>query len=257
MADSSDPNWEAMVTGVLADDDSVIDLFDLAGTVSARFEKLTERVSTANGRLYFDGDEVDNGLAKQVIRFLDEDVSDWVPLVNFFEKVQANPNEHSREQLHRWLDRHDFTITHSGDIVGYKGVSGDLKSINSGPGIIDGVSMNGRLPNEPGSIIEIARSAVHHDPSVGCSTGLHVGTFGYASSFGQVCLEVHVNPRDVVSVPTDCNDQKVRCCRYTVVDRVESQYGEAVLGGFDWFEDDEEGDFEYECGCDPEDFCDC
>lgn len=234
-----------MVAGVLADDPAVLDLFNLAKAVSERFSRLTERVSTANGRLYFDGDEVANALAAQVIRFLDEGVDDWQPLVNFFEKVEANPNEHSREQLYRWLDRHDFTITPSGDFVGYKGVGNDLKSIHSGPGIVDGVPMNGRLPNNPGSMVEIARSAVHHDPSVGCSTGLHVGTHGYASSFGAVCLEVHVNPRDVVSVPTDCGDQKVRCCRYLVVGQVEAAYDSAYIESDeddDSFEDEDCGD---------------
>ena len=27
-----------------------------------------------------------------------------------------------------------------------------------------------------------------------------------------------VNPRDVVSVPKDCEFQKLRCCRYVVLD---------------------------------------
>jgi hypothetical protein len=55
----------------------------------------------------------------------------------------------------------------------------------------------------------------------GCSVGLHVGTYDYASNFTLNVLEVHVNPRDVVSVPTDSNWAKVRCCRYVVIKEVE------------------------------------
>jgi len=64
---------------------------------------------------------------------------------------------------------------------------------------------------------------------VGCHTGLHVGTYAYASNFGQgALLEVQVNPRDVVSVPTDCSAAKMRTCRYVVVDTIDQPYTTAV-----------------------------
>lgn len=245
---SSHSNYAEIVQRLKADDASVIDLFDVSKTVAQRFEKLSERVSVENGKVYFDGDEVHNALTKQIVRFLEEDDDKWEALVNFFENVAANPNDHSREQLYEWLDRHEFTITHDGYIVGYKGVSGDLKSIHSGPGIVNGVAQNGHLDNSPGNTVEIARSKVAFDPGIGCSSGLHVGTFEYANSFGSVVLEVHVNPRDVVSVPTDCNAQKVRVCRYAVVDKIESKY-DGPLRDYDedeWdFEDLDDEDYDY------------
>jgi hypothetical protein len=134
------------------------------------------------------------------------------------EKIYQNPNKHSRENLYDWLNAHDFTINSEGNLLGYKGVRKDFGSISQGPGIVDGQPMNGSLPNKPGSILEMARSAVQHDPSVGCSSGLHVGTWDYASGFGPIVLQVEVNPRDVVSVPTDCGWAKMRVSRYRVVD---------------------------------------
>jgi hypothetical protein len=66
---------------------------------------------------------------------------------------------------------------------------------------------------------------------VGCHTGLHAGTWDYATTFsGDTLLLVKVNPRDVVSVPTDCNWQKIRTCRYTVVDVVTERVGGSFYG---------------------------
>ena len=234
VAHSSHPNFDRILAGAVANDERVIELFDIASTVARKFQRLSERVTTANGKLYLDGVEVANALTEQVLRFMDEGLNDWVPLVNFFENVQANPNEHSREQLYAWLDAGAFTITHDGMIVGYKGVrpaSGRVgfESINAGKAIVDGLVVEGRIPNRLGSVIEMPRDEVQHDPSVGCHTGLHVGTYGYANGFAQgALLEVHVNPRDVVSVPTDCSAQKMRTCRYVVIDTIDQPYDTAV-----------------------------
>lgn len=254
VAHESHPNFDRIVDGARAGDDMVVELFDIAATVAQKFQRLSDRVTTAHGRLYLDGEEVNNALTEQVLRFLDEGVEDWKPLVNFYENVQANPNEHSREQLYEWLSRRDFTITADGMIVGYKGVrpdgDGGFLSISSGKAIVDGETVTGRIPTNPGSVVEMPRSEVQHDPEVGCHKGLHVGTWDYAAGFAQGCvLEVHVNPRDVVSVPTDCDAAKVRCCRYTIVDQIEVPYTDPVILDGYWYDEfdadlDEWGDGE-------------
>ena len=252
VAHSTHPNFSEIMDAAIAKDESVVSLFDIALTAATHFEQLTERVSHKAGRLFFDGDEIHNSLATQVVRFIKEDVEDWIPLVNFFENVQQNPNEHSREQLFDWLDKRDFTITEDGMIVGYKSVrsdgNGGFVSISSGPAIVDGEEVNGAVPNNPGSVVEMPRTNVHHDPSQGCSTGLHVGTYEYAKDFsGDTLLEVHVNPRDVVSVPTDSDWAKMRVCRYVVVDTIEKPYSQPLLR-----DETEDDDFLY----DDEEFCD-
>jgi hypothetical protein len=267
VADSTHPNFGSILEGVLAGDESVVSLFDVAATAGEKFQRLSERVTTANGRLYLDGEEVSNALAGQVVRFLGEGVDDWKPLVNFFENVQANPNEHSREQLYRWLEAKDFTITPDGWIVGYKSVQSDgnggFNSISSGKAIVNGEVKTGRIPNPLGAVIEMPRSEVQHDPAVGCHTGLHVGTYDYAKTFsGDTMLEVWVNPRDVVSVPTECDAAKMRTCRYTVVDTIDKPYNSAVsydhYSGGDsdtWGDGEGDGEASYgsfceNCGCD-------
>jgi hypothetical protein len=235
VASQEHPNWTRIVEGVLADDLSVVDLFDVSKTVARVFEELSERVAVQNGRVYFDGDELNNALTQQIVRFLDEDVDDWAPLVYFLEKLQNNPNEHSREQLYRWLAAYDFTITSEGNFIAYKGVKPsenpdfDFESVSHGTAIVDGVEYTGAIPNFVGATVTMPRSAVQFDPNQGCSTGLHAGTWEYAKSFSRgAVLKVLIDPRDVVSVPTDSGDQKLRVCRYYVLEVIDAPVKEAV-----------------------------
>lgn len=251
-ASNDHPNWDAIVTGAVAGDESIATLFDVSQTVSKRFEQLTERVAVRNGQIYFDGDELDRAETKQIVRFLDEGVDDWEPLVLFLEKVQTNPNEHSREQLYSWLEHHDFPIDSDGDIIAYKGVKvttdGGYASISQGKAIVDGEEFSGSIPNGVGSVVEMPRSEVHHDPATGCSRGLHAGTWDYASDFAKgAVLTVKINPRDVVSVPTDCDWAKVRVCRYIVTGVTESEHTSAYWADDEDYEDDESwGEEEYD-----------
>jgi hypothetical protein len=248
VAHESHPNFAAIVAGALAGDESIAELFDIAQTAAQKFQRLSERVTTANGRLYLDGEEVNNALSSQVLRFIEAGVEDWQPLVSFFENVQSNPNEHSREQMYEWLDRRAFTITDDGWIVGYKGVRVDpddgFTSISQGKAVVNGEVFNGFIPTNPGDVVEMPRSEVEWDPTVGCHRGLHVGTWEYAAGFAQgAVMEVHVNPRDVVSVPTDCDAAKVRCCRYSIIRVIDVPYTAPVVAAYVGdFDSDEWGD---------------
>ena len=207
--------------------ESVAELVDQGRHIERKFaDVVVGRVAVRDGRVYFDDDPMDNAITKAIFRFLSEG-EDVAPLVKFMENVMANPQEHSREQFYRWIEHHDFPISEDGCIVAFKGVGKDHKSIHSGRAFVDGVERNGQIPNEVGSVITMPRSEVQHDPHVACHTGLHAGTWSYASSFGSVVMHVKINPRDVVSVPNDCSSQKVRVCRYEVVGFAESDYAGA------------------------------
>ena len=218
IADQSHVNYRAIVAAVTAGEPAG-HLFDVAKFVEQKFTKLSDRVSVKGDTVYFDNDPVKSTLADQILDFLSADL-DVSPLLKFWEKIAANPLEHSREQLFNWLDASAFTIDTDGDIVAYKGVSGTgpFTSINHGTAIVNGVVHEGAIPQDIGDIVEMPRSEVQHDPNTGCSTGLHAGTFGYATNFGYgKVLTVKINPADVVSVPTDCDAAKMRVCRYKVV----------------------------------------
>lgn len=226
-APDSHPNFDKILASIETDptDASVMDLFDVEKSVINRFETLSERVSVRDGKLFLDGNETHNALADQVVRFLYDKVDDWKPLIKFYENVLSNPNKHSQEQLFNWLAQHQFVIDDDGYLIGYKAVyassEGVYRSSRQGYAIVDGVVIeNDYTPYKIGSVVTMPRDRVQHDPTVGCSHGLHVGTFNYASSFlsnGYV-LRVRVNPRDVVSVPTECSWAKLRVCRLEVLE---------------------------------------
>lgn len=214
------------------DDDDVqyiLRLLDMTKPVEELFEQVSAQVALKGGTLYFNDKPLDGVLADHVIRSIREGGKDHLPFIAFWEKVEQNPNEHSRTQLLRWLMAEDFAITDKGDIVGYKGVRDDFKSKTAGPGIVNGKSQNGHLDNSIGNIIEMSRFSVTHNPRVHCSTGLHVGTWRYAREFGPKVVEVHVNPADVVSVPNDSNGEKMRVCKYKVIRELQQNYTMSVL----------------------------
>lgn len=231
-------NFDKIIAALEADptDTSVMELFEVAPGVTEKFEGLSERISVRNGTLFLDGAVTDNVLSQQIVRFLYDGVDDFKPLVKFYENILANPNEHSRTQLFSWLNQHKFVIDEDGYLIGYKAVyrtatEGVYRANNRGYAVVDGVEYtNEYTPYHVGAVVTMPRHMVNHNPSEGCSTGLHVGTFNYASSFiyDGATMRVKVNPRDVVSVPTHCDWAKVRCCRLEVIEINAAEFQEPL-----------------------------
>lgn len=251
-----------------------------------KFERVTDfmggRITLVNGRVLIDGDHIDTAVEQHLLRLLSATrsastaeqtkVADlaWLSFGKFIENLYSNVNEHVRSQLFRWMTQEanrsgGFTLTDDGCFIGYKGCAGSADSavsINHGTAIVNGVAHEGAIPNPLGAVVEMSRSNVNDDPAQGCSYGLHVGTYDYAKGWAQgVLLTVKVNPRDVVSVPTECDSQKIRTCRYEVLENVEVAYTAPVWvsDDYDWDDDDECEDGYCDCGCcdEPEYECDC
>lgn len=209
------------------DRNEVSRLMSPKGVVESYLRRVSDRVSFKGNTLLFDGDEVNNSLADTIIRLSTEDESgDPAKLVKFLENLMTNPSAHSREQLYDWISGRNITITNDGHFLAYKGLRNDFTSIHAGPGIVNSVEYtNTSLDNSPGNVVEFSRSKVVANSGIGCAVGLHAGTHEYASNFAQGKLVlVKINPRDVVSVPTDCDAQKLRVCRYEVLEEVEAKY---------------------------------
>jgi hypothetical protein len=183
-------------------------------------------------------------------------------LIKFLNRLYANPSRSSRERLYEWLKHRNLPITSEGKILCYKSVGADFYSIHAGKEVplVGTVRSDGRIYNGVGETITIARRAVDDNPNNTCSYGLHVGSWDYVSDFGgagSVRLLVEVDPADIVSVPTDCNAQKVRCCSYKVLEVIDgvniqpdslggdrSGYRMDLVDSDDdseeWYEDDED-----------------
>lgn len=234
------------------DEDHIRKMVDISGEVASRLTVLSERVSVQGSNVLFDGDKIESSIADHILRLLrSDDERGWRPLVNFLEKIATNPDRESRDSLYTWLSVNNFTLTQEGDFVAYKGVQiidGVSHSISSGTAFVDGVEVTGFIPNPLGAVVTMPRATVETDRSVGCSTGLHAGVYEYAKNFSQGrVVTVHINPRDVVSVPSDCSSQKLRVSRYVVSEETEEVYTIPTIA---YVQDDVPGDDEVEC-----DFC--
>jgi len=220
VADESHPNIDALVTAAIAgNEDEFLNLIDPSVKAAEKFSALlTDRVTVRNSRVYVDQIEVEGAFADQIVRFLEEDVDDWEPLALFLEKVYSNVDADIRENLSRWLQAEAFTLLPNGNILGYRGLRSDYTSVHAGPGIVNGVEVNGHLDNSVGNVVEIDAKLVEVNASRGCASGLHVGTYEYAKSWSQGQLvSVEVDPRHVRSVPYECGSSKMRVSKYKVL----------------------------------------
>jgi len=233
---SDQESFEAVIALLLSDERDDNELYDLLAPFDRMFLsycKLSERVSRKGYRLYFDGDIVNSSLAKFIVDKIDtagvDDPEAWEPYIRFMEKLATNPSAMSQEHLFHFMFANNISIFDDGDLLFYKGVSLEGLSSNAGFAIVDGVNYGAvnsdstrvtdaqRIPNLLGSTVEIPRSMVSTDRNVGCATGLHVANWSFACGFGSKINMVRVNPRDVVSVPQDSGNQKVRVSRYTTI----------------------------------------
>lgn len=251
VADDSHPLFEEIVAAAVDGDESVADLFDTSRRAAAVLENLSDRVQVADSRVWVDQTEVDDVFADLLIDLLDEGAEDYQPYVNFLEKVYSNTDEGIREHLSRWLKAESFSILPNGNILGYRGLNANYTSKHAGPGVVNGVTVNGYLDNSVGNVIELPVELVEVNAAKGCASGLHVGTHEYATGwagYGGVTVSVEVDPRHVRSVPYECGGQKMRVSKYKVLDtitqKVESRYADYSSDDYDEYDysDDEYGD---------------
>jgi hypothetical protein len=245
-ASDSHPNFSSILAtcqdalnGLPVDLDAFADLFDVAATITRKFQQLSVRVSVSEqGEILLDGDPVDGSLQDHILRMVDAG-EDFGPLVNFYEKLTTNPLGNVQAGLYDWIKGQSgegtLTITPDGDVIGYKACNVATPEWREGTDPVyvpsrrslNGDRVNGvEVPNgsyieqRPGDVVEMPRSKVLNAPSVACGDGLHIGTYEYASTFlgaDAPVLLVKFNPRDIVSLPDRNSTWKVRVCRYTVI----------------------------------------
>lgn len=234
------PNYDEILE-IVRDENTTVTEDELRGKISlayvvgTRMQELSERVRTDGRNVYFDGDLLRSEISAHIIRMVDDNDPKLRSVVKFLEKVSQNPSAAARESLYTWLRGRDFTLTPDGDFIAYKGVKIDDDGVSVsrhfGNAIVDGVHFRGYVPNREGSVIEIPRSQVDDDTGEGCSTGLHAGTWRYANKFARGrTLKVQINPRDVVAVPEHSRFEKLRVCRYLVLEETEAPETLPVIG---------------------------
>ena len=171
-----------------------------------------EGIEVKDGNLYVFDEPVHSTLATRVISFLEAGL-DCVHLFKFILKLNLNPSKRAVDELYTFLEHRALPITDNGNFLAYKAVREDYSD-----------KYSGKFINTIDAVLEMPRNKVDDDKNVGCSYGFHAGTIEYAKQFsggyGHIVL-VEINPSDVVSIPTDCEFQKLRTCKYKVVGEYE------------------------------------
>lgn len=163
-------------------------------------------VSIEGETLFWKGKELNTGLATRMIAMLQEGFP-IEPMVLFMENLMSNPSKRSVDELYGFLEKSNLPITPDGHFLAYKKVRDNYFDVHSGT-----------MDNSVGQVLEMERNTVDDDKNRTCSAGLHFCSMSYLSSFGgERTVILKINPRDVVSIPSDYNDAKGRACRYEVI----------------------------------------
>ena len=166
------------------------------------------RFHQEDDRLYFDKVEVPDSLVRR-IKAMAGNGEDPTILFNFYERLAENPSFRSVNQLFGFLQHQGIPLTPDGHFLAYKSVDSNYKDHHSG-----------LFDNRPGTRNFMPRNQISDDPKVACDEGFHVGALSYAQTFGGSNTRIvicKVDPKDVVCVPYDESERKVRVCDYTVV----------------------------------------
>jgi hypothetical protein len=242
-----------------ATEDELLELVDIESAVASFSDGAVE---VKNGKVFYDGEEVHGAISKRILEFMSKGLP-FQPLVNFLNNLMDNPSMQSQTELYDFLEHQYLPITEDGHFLAYKAVRSDYMD-----------KYRGTFDNHVGNVCEMKRAKVDDNRGVGCSQGLHAGALNYVAGYGSVeagdkIVIVKINPKDVVSVPNDCNCEKLRTCRYEVVgeyqgellkplyksdfsedeyyDEEESLYDEYDNDYWDQFyEDDDEEEDDYE-----------
>jgi hypothetical protein len=163
-------------------------------------------VSIQGETLYWKGQPWHNAMATRMVQML-QDGFPIEPMVRFMENLMENPSNRSVTELYGFLEKNNLPITPDGCFLAYKKVRSDFKDVHSGT-----------MDNSPGKVVEMPRNQVDDRADNTCSHGLHFCSKDYLQHFnGDRIVIVKINPKDVVSIPTDYNHSKGRACRYEVI----------------------------------------
>lgn len=170
---------------------------------------------------------------------------DVKPMIRFCENLMKNPSNRAVNELFGFLDACSLPITEDGHFLTYKRIRTDYKDVHSGT-----------FDNSVGKIVEVPRNQVDEDSNRTCSYGLHVCSYDYLAHFsGERIVVCKVSPENVVSVPSDYNNSKMRVCKYEVVDEIPLSDFTPTTKIKDWYTDDysDDGVVEDEEGDDEDD----
>ena len=201
-------------------------------------------VDVYGGEVRYNGQPLHNVICQRILDVI-RDGLDASGLVKFLENLMKNPSFTAVQELYLFLEHNKIPITEDGHFLAWKKIRNDWKDIYSGT-----------IDYSVGAKPEMPRNQVDENRERTCSKGLHVAGWDYLPHFGardesDRVVIVKVNPADVVAVPSDYNNAKMRVTKMEVLreykdrkveahefsDSIVSSNGESLYGDSDSYEE--------------------
>lgn len=232
---SSHPSWQEAINVITNHGDGAT-LEKLMSVKETIVKFAHGKITVSDNEVLYDGKPVHGFVVSRILEFAKNGLP-YQPLVKFLDRVRLNTSARSVEELYRFLEHRKMPITPDGTFLAYKSVRANYTDHHTG-------TIRNRVGDSP---TRLERNQVDDDANRGCSYGYHVGSLEYAESFGggeRHLMIVEVDPADVVSVPYDCNCQKLRCTWYKVIDEfkhvLDDNYSTQYHDDTDYDDEDDE-----------------
>jgi hypothetical protein len=232
-------NWEELIN-VISPENYIKKLY-------AKYEQ----IEVKDGNVYVNDVAIHTLDGQRIIECLAKG-ADVTHIFKFVIRLQNNPSRRAVQELYKFLEHKNLGISVNGNLIAYKAVRNNYTDKHTGS-----------FDNSIGNVLEMSRNQVDDDKDNGCSYGFHAGSLKYATEFASgndLVVLVEIDPADVVSIPTDCEFQKLRTCKYKVISEFERPLEEHIAyessldnDDLDWDDGDDDDD-EGCCNCAE---CDC
>jgi len=236
--DRSNPGWATIKDLLVADDTDDADLIALFAPIEHIRRQINE-ISVVDGVVFRGNVPLHNEMSRRMMDVFAEglDIGPWIKLA---QNIEDNPSEMAREELYPFMEKSGLPMTPDGCLIAFKKVRDDYTDFNTGT-----------FDNHIGQYVSMPREQVDPIRDNLCSTGLHFCSKSYLPMFGSNdsgARVVLINPRDVVSIPSDYDDSKGRTCAYEVVGELSHEDAQAAIwkpiessyGSYAWGYDPEE-----------------
>ena len=222
--DPTHPEYEGLVECIKTGDAEAFTELLEVGTIIENWSE--GDFQFRDGYLYYEDEQVASQPTDRIIQLI-KNGWDHKPMLAYLDRLYQNVSNRAVVESYNWCSHKGLPITPDGYLVGYKGVavySGESITDKMGRPLQDGDLVDRHTGNSFRNNVAdecgMNRRKVSDDCTQGCGSGLHIGTYdyacGWAGNSGKVVL-VRFDPADIVSVPTDCEFQKMRVSKYTVI----------------------------------------